>query len=142
MKKIWLSLAILLLILISFSLYWRSTVDATGGIQVVSAENEEHFTLRKLAKFETAKIVLARESEEDYQGFKLQKLLETMAVEDFRSVIISSTDGLSVSLKPTELSNAYLCLRQDNDQQYYQLVISTDAFMQRWLKYINRIEIR
>jgi hypothetical protein len=142
MKKIWITLAILITILIGLSLYWQSNLSNKTGIQIIMPTSQTTYSLRQMADFQHNKVVLARDSEESYQGFAIRKLLDELQIEDFRSIIISSSDGLSVSLKPSEIRNAYLCLRQENDLQYYQLVISTDAFMQRWIKYINRIEIR
>lgn len=142
MKKILITLAILVAILISLSLYWQSNLSNKTGIKIIMPTAETTYSLRQLAEFQHSKVVLARDSEDSYLGFALQELLDELQIEKFRSIIISSTDGLSVSLKPTEIRNAYLCLRQEDELQYYQLVISTDAFMQRWIKYINRIEIR
>jgi len=141
MKKILMILTILIIILISLSLYWQKTNSSKDLITIKFGDKTKTFSMKELEKIVHEKVLTTRD-DKIFSGFRLDKLFTGFQSDQFNSIYLTSSDGMSVMIKKDELSNAYLCLREKSDSKYYQLVITNDAFGQRWIKYIKLIELR
>ena len=70
-----------------------------------------------------------------FNGIKLTNIIKIIKKDNIKQIECISKDGMSVKLKNFDTS--YLVLYKD----FYRLVIPTDEFRQRWLKYITEIRI-
>ena len=79
---------------------------------------------------------------DEYSGYQLVSLLQKNGISDYKSLILFSEDGGSLHLKKDDIANAYLIWLDDTEKPNLRLIISTDEFGQRWMKYLTAIEIK
>jgi len=139
MKKIVLILTSLIILLAVLLTIWHMNIDSSTGI-TISIDNQEkiisYSTLGKMPKtsFKT------RRSDE-YSGYKLLEILKDYDPQNIKYLILHSEDSGSLRLKKEDLDNAYLIWQSDSKEPSLRLIISTDEFGQRWMKYLTSIEI-
>ena len=141
MKKTMIILGLLVVSLVALSIYWQSSNGSKESITIKLGDKTKIFSMKALEKIEHEKVITTRD-DKIFSGFKLRKLLTDFESDEFKSIYLTSSDGMSIMIKKDELPKAYLCLREKADTKYYQLVLSDDAFGQRWIKYIKMIELR
>ena len=140
MKKIYFTLSILIIALIALSIFWKSSQNVDNGITIQFSETTKYFSFRQLQKIEHKPILTIEDRE--FSGFKLAVLLTDIPLDETKLAIFSSKDGMSVSIPKKEFTQSYLCIREKNDEKFYQLVVNNDQFSQRWIKYVNRITLK
>jgi hypothetical protein len=139
MKRIIIVLIILIFLLIGISYIFRNT-DDPSSILIISY-NEKELPISDLTEFGATEIVTKRD--ETFRAYALQEILLQINVNEkiFNKLLFRSSDGGSLAIDATELEDLYLVMDSKNNERYLRLIIPADDFPQRWLKYINRVEL-
>lgn len=134
MKKTLIILIGLIIILIGLSLLMKKNAHKEKAIVLKINNRQKIIKFSKLQKLPHKKIVTQKGK--TYQGIKLGDVINLQTNDKISSVKIVSSDGMSIKLTK-DIQNAYLVFIKDKN--YYRLVIPTDDFSQRWIKYISEI---
>jgi hypothetical protein len=68
-------------------------------------------------------------------------LTHFMKDESWSQMTFTSADNAQLTVKRDELDALYLAVNTKNETTWLRLIIPSDDFHQRWLKYINKIEL-
>lgn len=139
MKKIVIALLILIAVLIALSLYWQSISPEVNGLEIANNGEIKIITGRTLGQLKQDSFTTARGDE--YSGWKLSNILNLEKIEIPEQLTLFSRDGGSLKINAEETSAAYIVTVSKNEENYYRLIIPTDEFGQRWIKYITKISI-
>ena len=139
MKKIVLILTSLIIILAVLLAIWHKNVDSATGITITIDNNEKIISYSALEKMSKTSFKTSRGDE--YSGYKLIEILKDFDPQNIRYLILHSKDSGSLRLNKEDYHNAYLIWQSDSERPSLRLIISTDEFGQRWMKYLISIEI-
>ena len=140
MKKIYLLLFVLIVILAGLSLYLHKNVgnentltlkykDKVLSVKFEAIEKLPHTTITDL-KGKTVSAV------------KLSDIINLVTGNTVSAASLKSKDGMILPLDGKDIPNAYLVLKEKKGEKYYRLAIPSDEFGQRWLKYIVTIIVK
>ena len=135
MKRIIIVLTLLIALLLIL-VVWQNRDNDEKTLLFKYDKNEISLNL---AKFESENITTKRDDK--FVGYSLQKIIDKLKInrEKMASILFKSSDGGNLKIDMAELPNIFLV--HNAEKNYNRLVISTDDFPQRWLKYINEIEL-
>ena len=140
MKKILLILVSLIIFLAVLLTIWNRTKEATEGLTLRIENKERVISFSSLNKIE--KMSFQTKRGDEYSGYQLLPLLQKSGVSDYKYLILFSEDGGSLRLNKDDIANAYLIWLDDIEKPNLRLIITTDEFGQRWMKYLIAIEIK
>lgn len=136
MKKIFLLLTSLIIILAVLLSIWKKDNVATENALLIRQNNREYvLTKAELKKLSTHNFRTKRDDE--FSGYLLSEVLKKY---QFDELILSSADGGSLKLDKKDIPEAYLI--EMDEESSYRLIIASDTFGQRWLKYVTKIELK
>ncbi|MDP8202594.1 MAG: hypothetical protein P9M11_10715 [Candidatus Tenebribacter burtonii] len=141
-KKILLILVILILILLALSYYQKSKATDGEGIKITYKDQETFLTYSKINSSEKVSFTTGRGDK--LNGFDLANILKSLNIPtDIKTeYILHSKDGGRLNLIKEENERIYLVFQHDARGQFVRLVIPSDEFSQRWIKYLETIEIK
>jgi len=139
MKKILIALLILVAALIALSYYWQATSAEIDGLEIELMGKVSNITGREMAQLKLDSFKSARGDE--FTGWKLSNILNLAKADIPEELTLFSKDGGSLKLNTAEAQAAYIVTGSKNGETYFRLIIPTDEFGQRWLKYITKISI-
>lgn len=140
MKKILIALLILIAVLVALSIYWQSISPDIDGLEI-----EANGTLKKLSGKALTQLKLedfTTSRGDEFRGWKLSNILNLAKMETPEQLTLFSRDGGSLKLNAEESMAAYIVTGSKNNENYFRLIIPTDEFGQRWLKYITKISVK
>ncbi len=110
-----------------------------AGLTIKYEEIEKNIS--DLSNYESTRITTKKGK--DYLAFPLTKMINSIGIKEvqFSKITFHSSDGGTLAVNGNELANLYLVENKKGKEQYLRLVIPTDDFSQRWLKYIVMIEL-
>ncbi|KQC07652.1 MAG: hypothetical protein APR54_05760 [Candidatus Cloacimonas sp. SDB] len=138
MKRVIIWLILLMLLLLVISLVYRKSADVTYDL-ILKIENRE-FEIADITAFESIEITTNRS--DTYTAYSLREILSAKEIQPnkFSRIIFHSADGGSLAVDISELDNLYLVQEIQAGEKSLRLIIPTDDFSQRWLKYLIAIE--
>ncbi|MDP8267637.1 MAG: hypothetical protein P9L97_02800 [Candidatus Tenebribacter davisii] len=138
MKKILIILGILIVILFLLLYFQKSKKTDETGIKIIHNNKVEILTFSKLNSFEKISFTTARGDK--FSGYDLTAILNSKKIPADSKTTYSfhSNDGGTLNVNKEESEFLYLIFQDD----YIRLVIPSDEFSQRWMKYISEIEIK
>ena len=141
MKKIFIILVILILILLALTIYQKSKVTDEDGIKITYKDQETFLSYSKIRL--DKQISFTTERGDNYNGFNFDDILKSIKIPtDIETeYILHSKDGGSLNLIKEKNETFYLVFQEDASGQFIRLVVQTDEFSQRWIKYLVAIEI-
>ena len=141
MKKIFIILAILIIILLALLIYQKSKITDEEGIKITYEDQETFLTYSKIHSIK--QVSFTTERGDKFNGFDFADILKSLKIPtDIETeYILHSKDGGSLNLIKEKNETFYLVFQEDANGQFIRLVIPTDEFSQWWIKYIVRIEI-
>jgi len=127
-------LAIILLILIYFN-----NNDAVNDHLIFKFDKMEEI-IPDISIFQTNTIHTKRN--DTFQGIPLINIMASVKIseEDYSSLVFHTSDGGSLAVGMNEINDLYLVEITKDKENYLRLVIPTDDFPQRWMKYISLVE--
>ena len=136
MKRIIIILIILIAFLLVITYFQNKNIEA--GLIIKYGETE--LVIPNLSEYQSSKIETKRG--DNYLGFSLMEIVnnDNFKKKEFTLIIFKSSDGGSLAVNIEELNNLYLVEDSRNEENFIRLVIPTDDFSQRWMKYICEIE--
>lgn len=142
MKKILIILIILIIILLSLSYFQKSRSSHEEGIEISYRDQSRFLPYSKILSFEKSNF--STKQTHEMNGYDLVKTLEALdiPVSIETEYSFQSKDGGTLKLIKKQNETFYLVFQESADGQYIRLVIPSDEFSQRWLKYITSIEIK
>lgn len=141
MKKILLLLVALILILLALIMYQKSKVTDEEGIMVTYKDRETFLSYTKIRSIK--QVSFTTERGDKFNGSDFADVLKILKIPtDIRTeYIFHSKDGGTLNLTKEKNETCYLVFQEDATGQFIRLVIPTDEFSQRWIKYLVAIEI-
>ena len=141
MKKIFILLVILILILLALIIYQKSKVTDEEGFKITFQNREIFLTYSKIHSNEKISFTTGRGDR--FNGFDFAEILKILKIPtDIRTeYIFHSKDGGTLNLTKEKNETYYFVFQEDATGQFIRLVIPTDEFSQRWIKYLVAIEI-
>jgi len=139
MKKVIAVLILLIVILLVVTYFYNKGSVVNEG--VILSSNEGEFKLNDMKNYGSEQISTYKG--DNYLGIALREIVKfhNINIEPYEQIIFHSTDGGSMAVNIIELNDLYLVDLKNKSESYLRLIIPTDEFSQRWLKYINRIEL-
>lgn len=140
MKKIILILVVLILIMLGLSWFMsRQQSPARGILTIVTASGKEHV----ISEFPIQEAQLFEHKDKGMKIVPVSYFIENQGIESgWKEMTFYSKDGAQLKVDSDELPSLNLSLIEDSQSPYLRLVIPEDDFPQRWLKYVNRIELK
>ncbi|RLC57334.1 MAG: hypothetical protein DRH89_03770 [Candidatus Cloacimonadota bacterium] len=141
MKKTILILIVLIIILLALIIYQKSKVTDEEGIKIIYKDREIFLSYARIRSIK--QISFTTERGDKFSGFDFTDVLQILKIPtDIRTeYIFHSKDGGTLNLTKKENETCYLVFQEDATGQFIRLVIPTDEFSQRWIKYLVAIEI-
>ena len=141
MKKILLILFILILILLALIIYQKSKVINEERIKITYQDQETFLTYSKIHSIKQVSFTTHRGDR--FNGFDIDDVLKSLEIPTNIEMeyIFHSKDGGSLNLTKEKNETFYLVFQEDANSQFIRLVVPTDKFSQRWIKYLVEIEI-
>ena len=141
MKKIILFLVILILILLALIFYQKSKVTDVEGIKITYKDQETFLTYSKIRSIK--QVSFTTERGDKFNGFDFADVLKSLKIptDSETKYTFHSKDGGTLNLIKEKDKTFYLAFQEDATGQFIRLVIPTDEFSQRWIKYLVAIEI-
>ncbi len=141
MKKILVILVILILILLALTFFQKSRVVDKVGIKIIHKEQESFLSYTKIRSKE--KISFTTSSGDVFNGYDIFSILTSLdiPINSDSKYIFHSNDGGTLNLVKEKNEVFFLVFQEDATGQFLRLVIPTDEFSQRWIKYLVAIEI-
>ncbi|MCF7794498.1 MAG: hypothetical protein K9N09_04265 [Candidatus Cloacimonetes bacterium] len=136
MKNNLLILAILIVLLAALLLIWNRDENLEDGIVIMQNDQELIISFPQIDKLQKHNFTTNRGDE--FTGILLSEILENY---DYNKLKLHSSDGGNLILNREDISNAYIIEMDDIDERSFRLIIPTDEFRQRWMKYIKSIEL-
>ncbi|MCF7920314.1 MAG: hypothetical protein K9N06_10430 [Candidatus Cloacimonetes bacterium] len=140
MKKILIILVVLIVIalLLSQLLHKQQSLPA-GILQITGPAGDEH----TFTSFPDNQSLSLKTAKGDFQVVPVSAFLgRHINNENWQQLTFYSSDGAEITVKRTELPALYLTQISDSEKSYLRLIVPSDDFAQRWLKYINRIVLQ
>ncbi|NQT65353.1 MAG: hypothetical protein HQ554_04150 [FCB group bacterium] len=141
MKKILIVLVILISILLALIFYQKSNVNDEDGLRIIFNNRETFLTFSKINSFE--KVSFSTDRGDKFEGFDFADVLKSLDIStnNDSQCVFHSKDGGTINLTKKEHEIFYLVFHEDANGQFIRLIIPTDEFSQRWIKYLIAIEI-
>ena len=141
MKKILLVLIILIIILLALIFYQKSKVTDEEGIKIIYKDREIFLSNSKIRSIKQISFTTKRGDK--FNGFDLDNIFKSLKIptNNDSQYIFHSKDGGTIILTKEENETFYLVFQESATGQFIRLVIPTDEFSQRWIKYLIAIEI-
>ncbi len=141
MKKILIALVILIILLLALIFYQKSNVKDEDGIKITYREQETFLTFSKINSFE--KVSFSTNRGDRFDGFDFADVLKSIDIptNNDSQYIFHSKDGGTLNLTKEVNEIFYLVFQEDVNGQFIRLVIPSDEFSQRWIKYLVAIEV-
>lgn len=142
MKKIFIILIVLIIVLLSLSYFQKSRSSKKEGIELVYKDHSKFLSYSKLLSLEKSNF--STKQDHEMNGYDLVKTLEAIDIPTSieTEFVFHSQDGGTLTLTKKQNETFYLVFQEGADGQYIRLVIPSDEFSQRWIKYITSIEIK
>ncbi|MCD6176414.1 MAG: hypothetical protein J7K29_01085 [Candidatus Cloacimonetes bacterium] len=142
MKKILLILVILILILLALIFYQKSKATDEEGIVVIYKDKETFLSFNKIRSIKQINFNTNRGDK--FSGYQFSEVLKLLKIPtDIKTeYIFHSKDGGTLNLTKEENERFYLVFQDDATGQFVRLVIPSDEFSQRWIKYLKTVEIK
>lgn len=142
MKKILLILIILIIILVTLIFYQKGKVIDEEGIKITYKDREIFLSYSKISSNE--QVSFTTERGDKFNGSDFADVLKILKIPtDIRTeYIFHSKDGGTLNLTKEKNETYYFVFLEDATGQFIRLVIPTDEFSQRWIKYLVAIEIK
>jgi hypothetical protein len=141
MKKIIFTLLILVFITVILSwLLYKQQQPVDGILKITDAKGKEYvieeFPLNRSQQLDIGK-------GKKLAAVPLKVFLKTMLSDDtWSNISFLSRDNARLIVDRNELENIYLAYITADEEPYVRLVIPSDDFHQRWLKYISQIQLQ
>ncbi|MCK4655203.1 MAG: hypothetical protein KAU01_12245 [Candidatus Cloacimonetes bacterium] len=141
MKKIIWFLIILIVILVITLLIWHRPMETDEGIKITLGKKYFMLNYDNLNKLNPESFTTNRGDE--FSGYRLDDILNYFHIKDneYSRMIFHSSDGASIKLKKQASETYYLVLQDGNEEPNLRLIIPSDKFGQRWIKYIRQIDL-
>ena len=141
MKKILIILVILILILLALTFYQKSKVVDNAGIKITYKDQESFLSYTQIRSKE--QISFTTSSGNIFNGYDIFSILNSVdiSINSDSKYIFHSNDGGTLILIKEENEVFYLVFQEDATGQFLRLIVPTDKFSQRWIKYLIAIEI-
>ena len=142
MKKIFIILVILIIILLALIIYQKSKVTDEEGIKITYKDRETFLSYTKIRSIKQVSFTTGRGDK--FNGFDFADVLRSLKIPtDIETEYnLHSKDGGTLNLTKEENEIFYLVFQEDATGQFIRLVIPTDEFSQRWIKYLVALEIK
>lgn len=142
MKKIFIILVILILILLALIIYQKGKVTDEEGFKITYKNREIFLSYSEISSNE--QVSFTTERGDRFSGFDFAEILKILKIPtDIRTeYIFHSKDGGTLNLTKEKNETYYFVFQEDATGQFIRLVIPTDEFSQRWIKYLVAIEIK
>ncbi len=142
MKKILLILTILIIILLALIIYQKSNVKDEDGIKITYKDTETILTFSKIRSYD--EVSFSTNRDDKFNGYDFSDILKLLKIptNNETKYILHSKDGGTLNLTKKENETLYLVFQEDVTGQFIRLVIPSDEFSQRWIKYLTAIEIK
>ena len=141
MKKILLILIILIIILVTLIFYQKGEVTDEEGIKITYKDRETFLSYSEIRSIKQISFTTRRSDK--FNGSDFAEVLKILKIPtDIRTeYIFHSKDGGTLNLTKEENETCYLVFQEDAAGRFIRLVVPTDEFSQRWIKYLVAIEI-
>ena len=141
MKRILLILVILILILLALTFYQKNKVTDDAGITIIHKDQETFLSYKAIRSKEL--ISFTANSGDMFNGYNILSILNSIDIvaNSDSKYIFHSKDGGTFNLAKEENETSYFVFQEDASGQFIRLVIPTDEFSQRWIKYLVSMEI-
>jgi hypothetical protein len=139
MKRVVLILTSLLIVLAVLLFIVNRDRNLKDGIVIRQAETEQTISLKQISKLEMHSFSTVRG--DNFSGYSLLDILDSQETSFQKYLVLFSVDGGSLRLNADEIQNSYLVLMDDTETPSLRLIIPTDEFGQRWMKYVKTIEV-
>lgn len=138
MKKILITLLVLFILLAALILLRQN--EAAPGLKIISTAKEQIITFEEIESL--AKYDFNTLRGQTYQGWLLTDILTLAGITNYSDLILRSVDGAKINLTKELISESVLIRTEENDTSYFRLIIPSDEFGQRWMKYLVSLEVR
>lgn len=140
MKKILIVLTVLIAVMLCLSWLINHQKTPTKGIlTVIDTQGIEHV----LSQFPQEHQEVIQSKGKSLEIVPLSHIFNSMTLNsNWQSLTFFSSDGAQLKVSKDEYNSLFLTQVKDGEGYYLRLVIPTDDFSQRWLKYINRIQMQ
>jgi len=141
LKRILIILGILCIILFVLILYQKSDITNEEGIKIFYKNQEFYLSYSEIRLHKQVSFTTNRD--DVFSGYNIFNILSSIDISTSSNsnFTLQSRDGGSLKLTKEENETFYLVFQEDTTGQFIRLVIPTDEFSQRWIKYIVTIEI-
>jgi len=140
MKHILTILIVLIIILAILMLIWNKGNSQEEGLLLVMNNTKRIIPFSEIDKLSKSSFTTNRG--DAYDGYSLMDVINTGAVIKFKSIILRSQDGGSLKLdEKDDIYSAHFIEMDEFESRSFRLIIPTDEFGQRWMKYITTIEV-
>ncbi len=141
MKKIFIVFVILIIILLALIFYQKSKIVDDEGIQITFQNRKIFLSFSKIRS--NKQISFTTNRNDNFNGYDLSSIFISLDIptDNDSQYIFHSKDGGTLNLTKEVNEIFYLVFQQEADGQYIRLVIPSDEFSQRWIKYLVAIEI-
>lgn len=134
MKKISLALILLFILTLCFAEKLTDLTVQINNKSIVFKSNE-------LTKLNPAELSELKKNQKAYALSDLLNYLK-ISVKSNQSIEFKSVDNASQKISANDINKTWLVTEEKKDKKYYRLMIPSDPFHQRWIKYINTIIIK
>lgn len=138
--KIAISILIILILALSILLLLRKSPETPeAGIEITQEQKIYKLTLDRISKKEATKFSTKMGNE--LSGYFLKEILTSsgFASDSFRNIKFVALDGFHLTVKKSELNDCYLVMMPSKND--FKIVFAKDEHPQRWLKFLNKIEL-
>lgn len=141
MKKLFIILVILILILLTLIIYQKSKVIDKEGIKITYKDRDKFLSYTEIRSIK--QVSFTTERGDKFNGFDISDVLKSLKIpiNIETEYILHSFDGGTLNLTKEKNETFYLVFQEDATGQFIRLIIPTDEFSQRWIKYMVAIEI-
>ncbi len=139
MKRILLITAVLIILLIFLLIVRNQQQTGNLGITIRQNEAEKMISFQEIKKLAFQEFRTARNDE--FTGVLLTDLMKQAEVSFEQYIILQSADGASLRLPQDLIESSYLIWQNDTSEQALRLIIPADEFGQRWMKFVQSIEV-
>ncbi len=141
MKNIIIILIILIVLMLTMSWFLnRGNIYADALFTIISPQERE-FPVTEFPSSALQSVTIA--AGDTLSAIPLKYFLQPFLKNtDWHQLIFQSRDSGQLTIDRQELDKLFLTLNNKDDETWLRLVIPSDDFHQRWLKYIVRIQLK
>ncbi|MCF7911516.1 MAG: hypothetical protein K9M99_03230 [Candidatus Cloacimonetes bacterium] len=128
------------LVIVMFGLVWLINRDkaAPEVLLTIILPNQEKIEISSFPADEIQVLPIGQGKSE--QVVPVSYFLKTE--QKWAKLTFISRDNAQLTIDKEELDSLYLSMISNGEESYLRLIIPTDDFHQRWLKYITQIELK